>query len=92
MKSRNYWTVYVQIKRKGFQTPRKAIRKSHIQKAQKAVIYACLANGIEKDGDIEKVLASVRKNFSRVSVAGCKAAITKKQVTFGNNLSCSNLR
>ena len=81
MKSRLCLITPVKVSYKGFQTPKRPIRKSHVHKAQKAVIYACLANGIENDSDIAKVLSSVSKGFSRVSVAGCKAALTKGQRT-----------
>ena len=77
--------------------PSKALRKpykasSHIKlrhpkapvaKAQKAVIYALLAMGIEGHEEIRSImsLAAKRENFSPVSVAGCKAALTKGQKT-----------
>ena len=79
------------------QTVKKAVRKPHkavshiklrhpkapVAKAQKAAIYALLSMGIEGAEEIRQIMALAAKpqNFSHVSVAGCKAALTKGQMT-----------
>ena len=55
------------------------VTQAQVRKAQKAAIYACIANGVDNANMVQKILSQLGKNFSHVSVAGCKAAITKGQ-------------
>jgi len=51
--------------------------------ASKAVIYACLSEGIRNKSDINRVLHTLSMTkVSDASIAGCKAAITKGQKVF----------
>jgi len=55
---------------------RKSLSKAHVTLVQKNAIYALLNYGLDSE-HIHQVLIEAANTFSHVSVAGCKAAITK---------------
>ncbi len=66
----------VQRKGKVQRVQRHSVSKFHVSKVQKAAIYALLNYGLDSN-QIHQALIEAANTFSHVSVAGCKAAITK---------------